>query len=86
MQTTVDRFGRVVIPKAVRERLGISAGTPLTVDHTESAVVLRVSQREPQLADEDGVLVFTGEPTADLAKAVDKSRRERSEQLLRNTW
>ena len=31
MRTTIDKAGRVVIPAAVRDRLGLSAGTELEV-------------------------------------------------------
>ena len=32
MTTTVDKFGRVLIPKPLRDRLGLTPGTELTLD------------------------------------------------------
>jgi AbrB family looped-hinge helix DNA binding protein len=44
MKTTIDRAGRVVIPAAIRARLGLRAGTPLevTVDDVSIRLVRAV--------------------------------------------
>lgn len=41
MTITIDAAGRVVIPQAIRRRLGLVAGTELEVDETDGGVVLR---------------------------------------------
>lgn len=82
MEVTLDRFGRVVIPKAVREHLGLGPGTVLDIEEgEEEGILLRPRRPEPDLVEEDGVLVFTGEPTADLEAAVERQRQNRSRQL-----
>ncbi|MBM4283164.1 MAG: AbrB/MazE/SpoVT family DNA-binding domain-containing protein [Deltaproteobacteria bacterium] len=40
--TTLSSKGQVVIPKAVRERLGLQAGDVLDVDEVDGAILLRV--------------------------------------------
>ena len=40
MRTTIDRAGRVVVPKAVRDALGLEDGTPLEIEVRDGAVVL----------------------------------------------
>lgn len=40
MRTTIDRAGRVVVPKAVRDTLGLVDGTPLEIQIRDGAVVL----------------------------------------------
>lgn len=46
MQVTIDAAGRVVIPKQVRERLGLTAGSTLDLDELGDHVELRPSGRE----------------------------------------
>lgn len=78
METTLDRFGRIVIPKRVRDDLGLHAGSVLEIDEGEGRIVLRARREEPDLVREDGVLVYAGEPVDDLEQAVEAQRRSRS--------
>lgn len=41
MRTTIDKAGRLVVPKRLREELGLSAGTTLAIDAADGALVLR---------------------------------------------
>jgi AbrB family looped-hinge helix DNA binding protein len=82
MEVTLDKFGRVVIPKAVREHFGLGPGAVLEIDKgEEDGIVLRPRRPAPDLVEEEGVLVFTGEATADLEGAVERHRQDRSGQL-----
>jgi len=77
MQSTLDRFGRVVIPKPVRDELHLTAGTALSVEERNGEIILKPTWEEPTLRRKGGVLVFSGRPTGDLLDAVDKHRLER---------
>ena len=77
MQSTLDRFGRVVIPKPVRDELHLTPGTALSVEERNGEIVLKPTWEEPSLKRKGGLLVFAGQPTGDLLDAVDKHRRER---------
>ncbi len=35
MRTTIDRFGRIVVPKSLRERFGLQPGTEIDIDAHE---------------------------------------------------
>ena len=74
---TVDSFGRVVIPKAVRSRLGLGPGSVLDVAGDEESIVLRPVREEAPLRVVGGVLVYGGEAEEDLGSAVERHRRER---------
>lgn len=78
MEATVDRFGRIVIPKRVREDLGLYAGSVLEIEEREDRIVLRVRRDEADLVREDGVLVYTGEAVGGLEQAVAAHRRGRA--------
>ena len=77
METVLDRFGRVVLPKKIREALGLAPGTALRVEEASGGVHLRPLADDPQLVEKDGVLVFSGRPTGDLEKAVREHRELR---------
>ncbi len=77
MQCTLDKFGRVVIPKPVRDELHLTPGTPLSIRERNGELVLKPTWEEPALKSKRGLLVFTGEPTGDLLEAVGTQRRER---------
>ena len=80
MKTILDRFGRVVVPKEIRDRLGLKPGTEIEIDEHGNEVLLKPVEHESPLQLEDGVLVFTGTATADLTEAI---RRHRQERLLK---
>jgi len=81
MNTTVDRFGRIVIPKKIRDGLGLEPGSDLVIEATDGGILLRPVEAEPNLVEHDGVLVFTGKAEEDLAAAVERLRTERLDGL-----
>jgi AbrB family looped-hinge helix DNA binding protein len=81
MKTTVDRFGRVVVPKPMRTRLGLRAGTQVVIEEEEDHIVLRPAGDEPALTLKDGILIFTGAATGDLESAVTAVRDDRARRL-----
>ena len=81
MRTTVDRFGRVVVPKAMRGRLGLRAGTAIEIEEAEGYLSLRPVEDAPSLIWKEGVLVFAGAASGDLEAAVTADREERGRRL-----
>ena len=59
MMVILDKFGRIVIPKAVRRRLGLEAGTELSLEADDGEIVLRPVVETPPLVEKDGILVST---------------------------
>jgi AbrB family looped-hinge helix DNA binding protein len=77
----VDRAGRVVIPKAVRERYGLRPGEPIELLETGDELRLRPhAAHAPVVRAADGGISFEGElpPDFDLATAVDAVRAARA--------
>jgi AbrB family looped-hinge helix DNA binding protein len=77
METTLDRFGRVVIPKEIRDALGLKPGEQLKIEQTDDEVVLKPLREESPIKMKDGVLVYAGTATGNLMEAVRAHREER---------
>ncbi len=77
MEATLDRFGRIVIPKKIRDDFNLQAGTQIYIEETEQAIILTPKNGEQNLFWKDGVLVFSGVPVGDLSEALTKHRDER---------
>src|ERR1700730_8054049 len=84
MTLKMDKAGRVILPKPVRDRLGLHAGSDLEIQETPEGVVLTPADRRPSLVKEGRFLVHTGEIPAgyDILKAIDEDREER----MRKAW
>lgn len=78
MRTTVDRFGRVVVPKRMRERLGIRAGSAIETEEADGSVTLRAVEDSTPLNMKEGVLVFSGAAVGDIEAAIAADRAERT--------
>jgi AbrB family looped-hinge helix DNA binding protein len=84
MTLKIDKAGRVVLPKPIRDRLGLHDGSDLEIQETEESVILRPVTRRPSLIKKGRFLVHTGEvPTGfDALRAIDEDRQER----MRKVW
>lgn len=83
MKTTIDRFGRLVVPKELRERLGLRAGDEIEVDSRDQEIVLKPTAQEAPLCVEEGVLVYCGRAAGDIVAVVKRQREQRLEDLWR---
>ena len=54
MKTTLDRFGRIVVPKEIRDRLGLQPGVDIDIDQQGDAVLLKPAGHETPLKTEKG--------------------------------
>jgi AbrB family looped-hinge helix DNA binding protein len=76
MKITIDQVGRVVIPKKIRERYHMRAGTELILENEPDGISLKVSNKEPSLIRKAGILVHHG-PDAISLDTADFLNRER---------
>jgi AbrB family looped-hinge helix DNA binding protein len=82
---TVDKAGRVVLPKPVREELQLAPGDSLELESSEDRIVLRPARGNGRMYKKQGVWVFdSGVPlTQDTVnKTVRRVRRERERQIM----
>lgn len=81
----IDRAGRVVLPKPIRDRLQLEPGESLEIESFEDHIVLRPVRERATMRKELGVLVFdTGEPitASEVRKTIQRVRDERSDRVL----
>jgi AbrB family looped-hinge helix DNA binding protein len=81
METVVDRFGRIVVPKKIRERLGLQPGAVLEIEESGDEIRLKPHRGEPAVRLKEGVLVFTGKALGDIEGAVRSMREERDRKI-----
>ncbi len=77
MQTTIDRFGRIVLPKKLRDDFNLEPGSQIYIEESGQEIILKPIHGEPNLRLKEGVLVFSGVPLGDIDKAPAKHREER---------
>src|SRR5712691_10784356 len=65
MEAVIDQAGRIVLPKALRDALGLLPGTRVDISAYGAGVQLVPAGRTAQLVEEDGVLVAAGETPVD---------------------
>ena len=75
--TKLDRFGRVLIPKPLRDALGLRAGDELSVEELDGGLLLRPTLDAAVFEVREGVVVYEGRAAGDLREAVRRSREER---------
>jgi AbrB family looped-hinge helix DNA binding protein len=60
MELTIDKFGRVVIPKKLREHLGVGPSLKIEVKETPEGILLKPMRRGSGLMMKDGILIHCG--------------------------
>lgn len=65
MEAKLDSVGRVVLPKALRDALGLHAGSTVDISRYGAGLQLVPTGRTARLVHESGVLVATGETPID---------------------
>ncbi len=77
METTLDKFGRIVIPKEIRDDFNLRPGSQIRIEESDQAIILKPLAGESSLHWKDGVLVFSGPPRVELDRALEKHREAR---------
>jgi AbrB family looped-hinge helix DNA binding protein len=83
MRLKLDKLGRVVLPKPLRARYGLRAGTELEIVEGAQEFALRPARSGPSLVEVGGILVHQGVPKGelDIVNAIREDREERLQHL-----
>ena len=78
MTITIDKAGRVVIPKSIRDHLNLIPGSELEVEVKGNEINLAASSAETKLIEKKGVLIFDGRSDAniDVAEFINQLRSQ----------
>lgn len=82
---TIDKAGRIIIPKPMRKAMHLNPGDSLELEHFGEEITLRPVHEKGHMHKERGIWVFrSGEPMKDLSitEMIDKVREERSRDIL----
>jgi AbrB family looped-hinge helix DNA binding protein len=75
MKLTLDKAGRIVLPKPLRDELHLEPGDTLEIESSGEDIMIRPARGQAQLRKKHGVWVYrTGEPLT--AAAVEKTARQ----------
>jgi AbrB family looped-hinge helix DNA binding protein len=85
MELRIDKAGRIVIPKPLRERLGFKPDTELEAIEQPEGLLLKPVRQRPSMVRVDGLWVHQGspEPGANWDRTMEDLREERLESVLK---
>jgi AbrB family looped-hinge helix DNA binding protein len=86
MTVTIDKAGRIIVPKEFRQRLGLRPNTELEIVDHPNGILLRPLESRPSLVKMNGLLVHQGrlEDGADLDRVLEAVREERIQEIIRD--
>ncbi|MDB9518356.1 hypothetical protein PN466_15530 [Roseofilum reptotaenium CS-1145] len=91
MTVQIDEWGRIQLPEAVQEQLGLGVVTSLSLEVQDGKIILTPIHEETNLSYEGSVLVVNSERTDNL-DIIHYLREERIQEqikekkILSNTW
>jgi len=82
----IDKSGRIVVPKPLRERLGLKPDSELEALEQAGGVFLRAVEQRPSMIKIDGLWVHQGvaQAGANWDRVVQDVREERIESVLKS--
>lgn len=81
MKASIDRLGRVVVPKPIREKLRLEGGESLEIEERDGVIELRLVATEVRVVDtEEGPVA---EPLTNVPPLTDELVRDVLEQVRR---
>jgi bifunctional DNA-binding transcriptional regulator/antitoxin component of YhaV-PrlF toxin-antitoxin module len=85
MTLKMDKSGRIVFPKRLRERLGLKPEMELEAVEKPGGLLLRLVEQQPSMVQVDGLWVHRGAaaPGANWERVLDDVRDERIQSVLK---
>ncbi|GAG39810.1 unnamed protein product [marine sediment metagenome] len=81
----IDNFGRIAIPKKIRDEFGISKSSEIEINTTDNdEIIIKPGASKPFVKNKDGVLVVCFESVGSLEDILKGDREERIRKILRD--
>ena len=79
MNVKIDKAGRIILPKPVRDRLQLRPGANLELQESPEGILLRPVGQAASMLQKNGIWVHLGRASRgfDWSRAVDDAREER---------
>lgn len=75
---SVDKAGRLVIPKKIREKMHLDAGVVVEIETAGDHLEIRITENQDyKLVEKGGLLVIDGSPPMDIVAAIKADRQAR---------
>ncbi|MBN1293613.1 MAG: AbrB/MazE/SpoVT family DNA-binding domain-containing protein [Candidatus Latescibacteria bacterium] len=74
MDIIIDRFGRIINPKKIREKYNLKPGMKLNIKELCDSIMLNPVYDDLYLIEKEGVLVFTGKAVGNFEDCLNKNR------------
>jgi AbrB family looped-hinge helix DNA binding protein len=80
---SIDKAGRIVLPKSLREKMRMEAGDEMLVEDEGDRITLRPIRPEALLKKELGIWVYQGElSSVSIPELIDAEREKRVRELV----
>ena len=82
MTAILDKYGRILLPKKLRQALGLTENIKLSLRREGNQIIIEPLKEETLFQEKDGFLVFTGQLPDEEKDWVAEDREARDRYLL----
>lgn len=83
-KTKVDRFGRIVIPKRMRQAIGIKTDTEVYLETRDNGILMIPNNLNPIVKEDSGIMVVCSEPLEEFTDFIDLDRQKRIRKIVKD--
>ncbi|MGM0366598.1 MAG: AbrB/MazE/SpoVT family DNA-binding domain-containing protein [Actinomycetota bacterium] len=84
IKTKIDKFGRIVIPKKIRDNFGIRDNSEVLIEAGDNNIIVHPETTTPFVIDKGGILVVCSEPTESFSDILKKDRESRIKRITKD--
>jgi len=86
IKTKVDNFGRIIIPKKLRQDFGIKNNSDVFLESGKSGILIHSGDSLPPVKDEGGVIVVCSESTEEFDDFLKTDRENRIRKTAKDIY
>jgi len=84
IKTKIDKFGRIVIPKKIRNNFGLKNNSEVLIEAVKDGIIVHPEASVPIVMDKDGIIVVCSEPTEAFTDFLKKDREDRIKKIAKD--